>query len=86
MKLSLWMAMCLVLLTVGCVPIHRNGATYYVILGAGVMRVTQTNQVSVVKAETLGIYAGDGRVNVGLSAVYSARIPTNANVILEVTK
>jgi hypothetical protein len=81
------MVTCFALLTTtGCVPIQRNGAKYYVILGAGVIRVTQTNQVTVVKADSLGLYAGDGRMNFGYSSIYSARVPTNANVLLEVTK
>lgn len=86
MKTKLCLALCAVFLMTGCIPFERNGSKYYLVLGAGMFRVTQTNQVSVVKAETLGVYAGDGRVNVGLSTVYSARVPTNANVLLEVTK
>lgn len=73
----------LVLLT-GCVPIRHAGKTYYVILGAGVIRVSQTNAVTVVKATSLGVYAGDGQFDVGASSVYSARVPTNAQVVLEV--
>jgi hypothetical protein len=74
-------ALCLV---TGCVPITRNGKTYHLVLGVGVIRVSQTNEVTVVRANSLGIYGGDGRFNVGLSSVYSAHIPTNANVVLEV--
>lgn len=82
-----WTVMLLALLmTTGCVPIRHDGAKYYLILGAGVVRVTQTNQVTVVKAESLGLYAGDGRANFGYSSIYSARVPTNASVLLEVTK
>jgi hypothetical protein len=79
--------LCLVIvLLAGCVPIRHGGKTYYVILGAGVVRVSRTNDVTVVKATSLGIYAGDGRFNVGASSIYAARVPTNANVVLEVTK
>lgn len=74
------------LLLVGCVPIHRDGKTYHLVIGLGVVRVSETNQVTVVKASTLGLYAGDGRLNLGASSIYSARVPTNANVVLEVTK
>lgn len=79
--------LCLVLvLMAGCIPVRRNGKTYYVVIGAGIVRVSQTNEVTVVKATTVGVYAGDGRLNIGASSIYSARVPTNANVILEVTK
>jgi hypothetical protein len=73
----------LVLLT-GCVPIRHNGKTYYVVVGAGVIRVSQTNDVTVVRARSLGFYAGDGHANIGLSSVYVARVPTNANVVLDI--
>jgi len=78
-------ALCLILvLFTGCVPIWHNGKTYYAIVGLGVIRVSQTNSVTVVKATSLGVYAGDGRVNIGASSVYCARVPTNAQVVLEV--
>lgn len=82
------MATCsaLLMIATGCFPIRHGGKTYHVILGAGVIRVSQTNEVTVVKATSLGVYAGDGRVNIGVSSIYSARVPTNANLILEVTK
>ncbi len=72
------------LLLTGCVPIRHAGKTYYVILGAGVIRVSQTNEITVVKATSVGVYAGDGRINIGVSSVYCARVPTNAQVVLEV--
>ena len=70
----------------GCIPIRQGGKTYYVILGAGVIRVSQTNEVKVVNADAFGIFAGDGHFTVGMANVYTARVPTNAQVILEVTK
>lgn len=74
------------LLFAGCVPFHYHGQSYTLILGAGLVRVSNTNQVTVVKSEALGLYVGDGRANLGLSQVYQAKVPTNANVIIEVTK
>ena len=79
------LVLCVILaLMTGCVPIRHAGKTYYAILGVGVIRVSQTNDVTVVKATSLGVYVGDGRVDVGLSSVYQARVPTNAQVVLEV--
>lgn len=72
------------LLLTGCVPIRHAGKTYYIILGAGVIRVSQTNEITVVKATSVGVYAGDGRLNIGASSVYSARVPTNAQTVLEI--
>lgn len=74
------------LLLAGCVPFHYHGQSYHLILGAGLIRVSETNQVTIVKSESLGLYVGDGRANLGLSQVYEAKVPPNANVILEVTK
>lgn len=72
----------LMLLT-GCVPLGRNT---HLVLGIGVFRVANTNDVKVVKADTLGIHAGDGRLNLGLSSVMTANVPTNSNTILEIRK
>jgi hypothetical protein len=71
---------------VGCVPIRHNGKTYHLVLGFGIVRVSQTNEITVVKTTALGAYAGDGRFNLGWSSIYCARVPTNANAILEITK
>lgn len=64
----------------GCVPVGRNT---HLVLGVGVFRTSQTNQVKVVKASTLGMHLGDRRVNLGASTVTLVDIPTNSNVILE---
>jgi len=65
----------------GCVPL---GKSTHLVLGLGVFRVNNTNQVTVVKANTLGVYAGSGRLNAGLSSVVTAHIPINSNTILEI--
>ena len=65
----------------GCVPL---GKSTHLVLGLGVFRVNNTNQVTVVKASTLGVYAGSGRLNAGLSSVVTAHIPINSNTILEI--
>jgi hypothetical protein len=80
MKRLSWLL--LVLLT-GCVPLGRNT---HLVLGLGVFRVQQTNEVKVVKVDALGIHAGDGRFNLGLSSVMTANIPTNSNTVLEIKK
>ncbi len=76
---------CLFLLALcGCVPVRYHGQTYHLVLGVGLFHVEQTNQVTVVVSKTLGLYAGDSRVNLGVASIYSACVPTNANVLLEV--
>jgi hypothetical protein len=73
----------LLLALAGCVPLGRNT---HLVLGVGVFRVNNTNQVTVVKADTLGVHAGDGRLNLGLSSVMTASIPTNSNTVLEIKR
>ena len=70
-----------VLFVSGCVPVGKNT---HIILGLGLFHVEQTNEVTVVRAKSLGLYAGDGRLNAGMSSIYSAHVPTNAEVILEI--
>lgn len=72
------------LLMTGCVPVRYHGQTYHLVVGLGVFHVEQTNEVTVVRAKSLGVYAGDGRANLGFSSIYSAHVPTNANVILDI--
>ena len=71
----------LLLALTGCVPL---GNKTHLVLGFGVFRVQDTNQVTVVRANTLGVHAGAGRLNVGLSSVMTASVPTNSNTILEI--
>lgn len=68
----------------GCVPLTYHGQTYHLVLGVGVFHVEQTNQVTVVRSKALGLYAGDGRASLGMVSIYSACVPTNANVLLEI--
>jgi hypothetical protein len=74
----------LVVVLTGCVPLAYHGKTYHLVLGVGVFHVEQSNQVTVVTAKTFGLYAGDSRLNLGLASIYSARVPTNVNVLLEI--
>lgn len=76
---------CCVLLS-GCIPFRTKQSSYHLILGLGLVRVERTNAVTVVNSDSLGLYAGDGRVNLGLSSIYSACVPTNAQVVLEIRK
>lgn len=80
MKRLSWL---LLMLLTGCVPLGRNT---HLVLGIGVFKVQQTNDVKVVKADAIGFYLGDGRFNLGASSVMTANIPTNSNTILEIKK
>lgn len=84
-KKSALLLLLLILLS-GCVPIHHNGKTYHLVIGLGVVRTSETNGITVVKASSAGVYAGDGHFSLGLSSIYTARVPTNANAVLEITK
>ena len=73
----------LLLALTGCVPLSRDT---HLVLGIGVFRVQHTNQVTVLRADTIGLHAGDRRLNLGLSQVMIADIPTNSNTILEIKR
>lgn len=62
----------------------KDGVTHHVIIGFGVVTVQSTNAATVVKAHSLGVYAGPHSLNLGWSAVTSADIPTNSNVLIEI--
>jgi hypothetical protein len=79
-----WAQILILVALTGCVPVRIKGKTIHVVLGFGIFAVSQTNRVTVVNATSVGLYAGDGRVNIGISKLYSARVPTNANVVLEI--
>lgn len=72
------------LVVAGCIPMHKNGQTYHLVLGVGVFKTEKTNSVDVVKAQVLGIYTGDRRFSAGWSHVVTASIPTNSNNIIEI--
>lgn len=67
----------------GC-TINRNGVVHHVIIGFGIVSVQSTNQATIVKAKSLGVYAGPRNLTLGLSAVTVADIPTNSNVLIEI--
>lgn len=73
----------LVVVMAGC---STTGNRTHLVLGLGLFRVQSTNQVTVVKTSTLGLHAGGGRLNVGLSRGMTVSIPTNSDTILEIKR
>jgi hypothetical protein len=68
-----------VMLLSGCAV--KNGR-WYPIVGFGWV-VVNTNQPTVVTTKALGFNAGNGQVCIGLSSLSTVKVPTNANVIIE---
>lgn len=77
MKLSALMLS--VALLSGCAV--KNGRCYPIV-GFGWV-VVNTNQPSIVTSKALGFNAGNGQMSIGLSSFSTIRVPTNANVIIE---
>jgi len=81
-------AACIALiLIVGCVPIHVNGTTHYLVVGIGVISVNNTNQAlaQVTKATILGGYASEQGGGIGFSSVKKVMIATNVNMVIDVS-
>ena len=84
-KISVSTAFCAVAVAFlsGCVPTnHRT----HLVLGLGVFWIEQTNGVSVVKSDTLGIQAGSGQLNIGASQITIITVPTNSNTVIDLRK
>jgi hypothetical protein len=67
-------------LLTSCVPLGRGTL---LIVGVGVVRVERTNQVQVVRSSALGLNAGPGNFQLGISSTLTARVPTNSQTVLE---
>jgi len=78
----------LLLLSSGCVPLKTKGTTHYLVLGVGVVSVSNTNReiAQVQRATALGLLASERGVKIGYGAESVVSIKTNENVIVEVRK
>lgn len=76
------------LLGSGCVPIKRGGTTHYLILGAGIVSVSNTNKevAQVSRANAIGVMASERGMKLGYGAESTVSIKTNENVVIEVRK
>lgn len=69
----------------GCIPFQEQGKKCHLVLGIGIFQTETTNEVHIVRVSQFGAYVGDGRFSLGFSELYSASVPTNANVVLEIS-
>ena len=77
MKLSALIA--LAVLLSGCAV---KGGRCYPIIGIGWV-VVNTNQPTVVVSRSLGLNTSPGQLTIGLASYTTIRVPTNANVIID---
>lgn len=71
----------------GCIPIHTNGTTHYLVVGIGVVSVNTTNQAmaQVTKSTVLGGYVSERGGGVGYSSVNQIMVNTNSDMDVEVS-
>jgi hypothetical protein len=71
----------------GCAITDKSGTTHHVIVGFGVVSVSQTNTVArVVRTTAIGLSAasGPGSCFVGYGSGVTVSVCTNANMLIEV--
>jgi len=76
------------LLLCGCAYTNRNGVKTHVIVGFGVVRSPNTNEISgnVINVKSVGLYTGGRTLSLGYMNQTRVEIQTNANVTLEIKK
>jgi len=76
------------LLLCGCVYTDKNGVRSHVIVGFGIVRSGNTNEVAgtVLNVKAVGLYTGGRSLSLGYVNQTRVEIQTNANVLLEIKK
>lgn len=76
------------LLLCGCAYTDRNGVRTHVIVGFGIVRSGNTNEVggTVLNVKAVGLYTGGSSLSLGYVNQTRAEIQTNANIVLEIKK
>ena len=69
----------------GCIPIHTNGTTHYLVIGIGVVSVSNTNQyaASITKENVLGGYVSKDGGGIGYKSKQQIMVNTNADMSIE---
>ena len=80
------LAVSLLLLGSGCLPIQRDGTTHYLVLGFGIVSVNNTNTTlaQVSRANALGVLVSNHGVTAGYASESLVCIKTNENIVVEV--
>jgi len=71
----------------GCIPIRTNGITHYVVIGVGVVSVSNTNQyaASITTENVLGGYVSEHGGGIGYKSTQQTMVSTNADMIIEMS-
>ena len=89
-----WLSAVLIIVCTGCIPLRTKDSTHHVVLGIGVVSIPRSSSIvpeeepRVVKAQYLGVLVGDqpgARLGIGYGNSISTIVPTNRNVIIEVS-
>lgn len=82
------LSICIVVVASGCIPVRTGDTLHYVIIGAGVVSVSDTNRnvARVSTATSVGIMATERGVKIGYGAESVVAIKTNENVSVEVER
>jgi hypothetical protein len=72
----------------GCSHTDKSGVRTHLIIGFGLVRVSNTNEAagSVISVKALGLHAGNGNATVGWVNQTCVAIKTNSNVLLEIKR
>ena len=74
------------LLICGCVPIRTNGTTHYIVIGIGIVSVSNTNQyaASITSETAIGAYVSEDGGGIGYKSKQQIMVSTNADMTIEV--
>ena len=84
------LALLALLLCAGCIPIRTSDSTHQLVIGIGIVSTPRqpVDEPVVVKTQYLGIMAGEQpatRLGIGYGSTISTVVPTNRNVVIEVS-
>ena|ERR1035437_7947547 len=87
MKMYLIFVVFITLLICGCVPIRTNGTTHYLVIGIGVVSVSNTNQyaASITTENVLGGYISESGGSIGYKSKQQIMVSTNTDMIIEMS-
>lgn len=81
-------ALSIALLVCGCAYTDKNGRRCHIIIGAGIVRHSTTNETgaTILNVKAVGLYTGTGTISLGYVDQTRVEVQTNANVLIELRK
>jgi hypothetical protein len=90
MKNTIWASVLVVgmIFMSGCIPIHTNGSTHYLVIGLGVVSVNNTNQAiaQITKSTILGGYVSEHGGGIGYNSLNQIMVNTNSDMDIEISR